>query len=134
MKELETVVQDEKNKWILIAGILQVLACVIMNKFDISNPNIILFVILSAVLVQFGYGAGMLCGFITYIYYMYFFSTDHSFFYFDASNRDKIMVVIFGIIANILIVGSLKARMEKSNKERIHQLEVATTLNKCAVV
>lgn len=132
MKELETVVQDEKNKWILITGILQVLACVIMNKFDISNPNIILFVILSAVLVQFGYGAGMLCGFITYIYSMYFFSTDHSFFYFDASNRDKIMVVIFGIIANILIVGSLKARMEKSNKERIHQLEVATTLNKCA--
>ena len=65
MKELETVVQDEKNKWILITGILQVLACVIMNKFDISNPNIILFVILSAVLVQFGYGAGMLCGFIT---------------------------------------------------------------------
>ena len=57
MKELETVVQDEKNKWILITGILQVLACVIMNKFDISNPNIILFVILSAVLVQFGYGA-----------------------------------------------------------------------------
>lgn len=54
MKELETVVQDEKNKWILITGILQVLACVIMNKFDISNPNIILFVILSAVLVQFG--------------------------------------------------------------------------------
>ena len=47
MKELETVVQDEKNKWILITGILQVLACVIMNKFDISNPNIILFVILS---------------------------------------------------------------------------------------
>lgn len=39
MKELETVVQDEKNKWILITGILQVLACVIMNKFDISNPN-----------------------------------------------------------------------------------------------
>lgn len=91
MKELETVVQDEKNKWILITGILQVLACVIMNKFDISNPNIILFVILSAVLVQFGYGAGMLCGFITYIYSMYFFSTDHSFFYFDASNRDKII-------------------------------------------
>lgn len=25
MKELETVVQDEKNKWILITGILQVL-------------------------------------------------------------------------------------------------------------
>ena len=37
MKELETVVQDEKNKWILITGILQVLACVIMNKFDISG-------------------------------------------------------------------------------------------------
>ncbi len=78
MKELETVVQDEK-KMDLNYGILQVLACVIMNKFDISNPNIILFVILSAVLVQFGYGAGMLCGFITYIYSMYFFSTDHSF-------------------------------------------------------
>ena len=30
MIELETVVQDEKKKWILITGILQVLACVVM--------------------------------------------------------------------------------------------------------
>ena len=82
MKELETVVQDEKNKWILITGILQVLACVIMNKFDISNPNIILFVILSAVLVQFGYGAGMLCGFITYIYFYVFLFNGPQFFLF----------------------------------------------------
>lgn len=75
MKELETVVQDEKNKWILITGILQVLACVIMNKFDISNPNIILFVILSAVLVQFGYGAGMLCGFNhIHLFYVFLFN------------------------------------------------------------
>ena len=74
MKELETVVQDEKNKWILITGILQVLACVIMNKFDISNPNIILFVILSAVLVQFGYGAGMLCGYHIHLFYVFLFN------------------------------------------------------------
>ena len=74
MKELETVVQDEKNKWILITGILQVLACVIMNKFDISNPNIILFVILSAVLVQFGYGAGMLWVYHIHLFYVFLFN------------------------------------------------------------
>lgn len=42
------------------------------------------------------------------------------------------MVVAIGIVANILIVGSLKEQMERINKERLHQLEIATTLNRCA--
>ena len=47
-------------------------------------------------------------------------------------NRDKVLVVAFGIVANVSIVGRLKDRMEKTNRERLHQLEIATTLNRCA--
>ncbi len=66
------------------------------------------------------------------MYTMFYFSMEHSFWNFDAANRDKVLVVAFGIVANVLIVGSLKERMEKTNKERLHQLEIATTLNRCA--
>lgn len=132
MKILEAVKQDENNKWILLMGVLQIMACVIMYWVNISNPNIILFVILSAVLVQFGYKAGILCGGITFIYSLFFFSIEHSFWRFDADNWNKMLVVVFGIVANVLIVGSLKERMERTNRERIHQLEIATTLNRCA--
>lgn len=41
MKILEAVKQDENNKWILLMGVLQIMACVIMYWVNISNPNII---------------------------------------------------------------------------------------------
>lgn len=132
MKILEAIQQDENNKWIFLMGLLQVATCAVTYWFHISNPNIILFVILSAALVQFGYKAGIFCGGIAFLYTMFYFSIEHSFWNFDAANRDKVLVVAFGIVANVLIVGSLKERMEKTNKERLHQLEIATTLNRCA--
>ena len=66
------------------------------------------------------------------MYTMFYFSVEHSFWIFDTDGRSKVMVVAIGIVANILIVGSLKEQMERINKERLHQLEIATTLNRCA--
>lgn len=132
MKIPEAIHQDKNIKWILLMGLLQTAACAVTYWFRISNPNIILFVILSAVLVQFGYKAGILCGGIIYLYTMFYFSVEHSFWIFDTDGRGKVMVVAIGIVANILIVGSLKERMERINKERLQQLEIATTLNRCA--
>lgn len=132
MKIPEAIRQDKNIKWILLIGLLQTAACAVTYWFRISNPNIILIVILSAALVQFGYKAGILCGGIIYLYTMFYFSVEHSFWIFDTDGRSKVMVVAIGIVANILIVGSLKEQMERINKERLHQLEIATTLNRCA--
>ena len=132
MKIPDAIHQDKNIKWILLMGLLQTAACAVTYWFRISNPNIILIVILSAALVQFGYKAGILCGGIIYLYTMFYFSVEHSFWIFDTDGRSKVMVVAIGIVANILIVGSLKEQMERINKERLHQLEIATTLNRCA--
>ena len=58
MKIPEAIRQDKNIKWILLIGLLQTAACAVTYWFRISNPNIILIVILSAALVQFGYKAG----------------------------------------------------------------------------
>lgn len=118
MKIPEAIRQDKNIKWILLIGLLQTAACAVTYWFRISNPNIILFVILSAVLVQFGYKAGILCGGIIYLYTMFYFSVEHSFWIFDTDGRGKVMVVAIGIVANILIVGSLKERMERDQQRK----------------
>lgn len=79
MKIPEAIRQDKNIKWILLMGLLQTAACAVTYWFRISNPNIILIVILSAALVQFGYKAGILCGGIIYLYTMFYFSVEHSF-------------------------------------------------------
>lgn len=73
MKILEAIGRDKNNKWILLMGLLQAAACAVIYWFNIYNPNIILFVILSAVLVQFGYKAGILAGLLHFVYYVLFF-------------------------------------------------------------
>ena len=44
-----------KLKGSILAGIIQIFACLIVYKFNIPNPNIVLFVVLSASIVQSGY-------------------------------------------------------------------------------
>lgn len=73
---------------------IQLLLCAAVYRFNIPNPNIILFVFLSAVLVQCGYLVGTLCGILTLLYSMFFFSIDHSWIYFEPINRDKLIVGI----------------------------------------
>ena len=77
---------------------IQLLLCAAVYRFNIPNPNIILFVFLSAVLVQCGYLVGTLCGILTLLYSMFFFSIDHSWIYFEPINRDKLIVVLLGLI------------------------------------
>ena len=84
---------------------IQLLLCAAVYRFNIPNPNIILFVFLSAVLVQCGYLVGTLCGILTLLYSMFFFSIDHSWIYFEPINRDKLIVVLLGLIANICVIG-----------------------------
>ena len=101
---------------------IQLLLCADVYRFNIPNPNIILFVFLSAVLVQCGYLVGTLCGILTLLYSMFFFSIDHSWIYFEPINRDKLIVVLLGLIANICVIGHLQQRNKNAIQE-ISKLE-----------
>ena len=92
---------------------IQLLLCAAVYRFNIPNPNIILFVFLSAVLVQCGYLVGTLCGILTLLYSMFFFSIDHSWIYFEPINRDKLIVVLLGLIANIIYSREIKMRYRR---------------------
>lgn len=101
---------------------IQLLLCAVVYRFNIPNPNIILFVFLSAVLVQCGYLVGTLCAILTLLYSMFFFSIDHSWIYFEPINRDKLIVILLGLIANISVIGHLQQRNKNAMRE-ISKLE-----------
>lgn len=93
---------------------------------------IISFVLLLAVLVQFGCAAGIASGLVAFLYAVFFFSENHSWVMFEAVNRNKLIVVTFGIIANIIIIARLqkkliKANTEKTSLEKILLEEIAYT-------
>lgn len=86
-----------KLKGSILAGIIQIFACLIVYKFHIPNPNIVLFVVLSASIVQSGYLAGIISGVIAVLYSAFFFSTDHSWIFYTPINRDKLCVIVFEV-------------------------------------
>ena len=94
-------------------------ACLIVWNFHIPNPNIVLFVVLSAVLVKCGYAAGIVSGLIAFLYSAFFFSTDHSFFLYTSLNLQKLIVIGLGIAANILLIGRLQRQFDRSNMEKM---------------
>lgn len=102
----------------LLTAAIQLAACAVVYFFNIPNPNIVLFVLLSAALVRFGYLAGTISGIITFLYSAFFFSTDHSWIYYTEINLYKFIVITAGIIANILLIGHL----QKKNKQAVHQI------------
>ena len=65
---------------------------------------------------------GELCGILTLLYSMFFFSIDHSWIYFEPINRDKLIVVLLGLIANICVIGHLQQRNKNAMRE-ISKLE-----------
>ena len=113
--------RNSNHKWmqVLLAGALQALACLIIYEFQVPNPNIILFVILSAVLVQYGYEAGILCGVIAFLYSAFFFSTGHDCISYTPINQSKVLVITLGIIANIWLIGRLKTSSLTAAKDVI---------------
>lgn len=52
--------------------------------------------------------AGIISGAIAVLYSAYFFSTDHSWIFYTPINRNKLIVIVLGVILNIIIVGNLQ--------------------------
>lgn len=52
--------------------------------------------------------AGIISGVIAVLYSAFFFSTDHSWIFYTPINRDKLCVIVLGVIFNIIIVGNLQ--------------------------
>ena len=111
--------QPNKIQPMLLSALAQLSACLIVWNFHIPNPNILLFVVLSAVLVKYGYAAGIVSGLIAFLYSAFFFSTDHSFFLYTTLNFQKLIVIGLGIAANILLIGRLQWQFERSSMEKM---------------
>ena len=111
--------QSNKIQPVLLSALAQLSACLIVWNFHIPNPNILLFVVLSAVLVKCGYAAGIVSGLIAFLYSAFFFSTDHSFFLYTSLNLQKLIVIGLGIAANILLIGRLQWQLERSSMEKM---------------
>ena len=111
--------QSNKIRPMLLSALAQLSACLIVWNFHILNPNILLFVVLSAVLVKYGYAAGIVSGLIAFLYTAFFFSTDHSFFLYTSLNFQKLIVVGLGIAASILLIGRLQWQFEHANMEKM---------------
>ena len=111
--------QPNKIRPMLLSALAQLSACLIVWNFHIPNPNILLFVVLSAVLVKCGYAAGIVSGLIAFLYTAFFFSTDHSFFLYTSVNFQKLIVVGLGIAASILLIGRLQWQFEHANMEKM---------------
>ena len=103
----------------LLSALAQLSVCLIVWNFHIPNPNIVLFVVLSAVLVKCGYAAGIVSGLIAFLYSAFFFSTDHSFFLYTSLNFQKLIVIGLGIAANILLIGRLQWQLKRSSMEKM---------------
>ena len=111
--------QPNKIQPMLLSALAQLSACLIVWNFHIPNPNILLFVVLSAVLVKYGYAAGIVSGLIAFLYSAFFFSTDHSFFLYTSLNFQKLIVIGLGIAANILLIGRLQWQFGRSSMEKM---------------
>ena len=111
--------QSNKIQPMLLSALAQLSACLIVWNFHIPNPNIVLFVALSAVLVKYGYAAGIVSGLIAFLYTAFFFSTDHSFFLYTSLNLQKLIVAGLGIAANILLIGRLQWQLKRSSMEKM---------------
>ena len=111
--------QSNKIQPMLLSALAQLSACLIVWNFHIPNPNIVLFVVLSAVLVKYGYAAGIVSGLIAFLYTAFFFSTDHSFFLYTSLNLQKLIVAGLGIAANILLIGRLQWQLKRSSMEKM---------------
>ena len=111
--------QSNKIRPMLLSALAQLSACLILWNFHIPNPNIVLFVVLSAVLVKYGYAAGIVSGLIAFLYTAFFFSTDHSFFLYTSLNLQKLIVAGLGIAANILLIGRLQWQLKRSSMEKM---------------
>ena len=105
---------------ILLSVLIMVLLIAVVYCCNIPNPNMILIAGLVLCSAVFGFGGGIVSAIIMFIYTLYFFSTDYSFVRFTPQNMLKVVVSFFGIVADMLLVCSLKRDEVKAFKEIDH--------------
>ena len=108
--KLFSFIYQERKPWVafLSSIILMLLLILIVIQFNVPNPNMILIAGLVVCSALFGYTGGIIAGVIMFIYTVYFFSTDNSFFSFTDQNMKKVFVSLIGIIADMVFVCELK--------------------------
>ena len=95
-------------KKIVITIVIMAALILLVFYFNIPNPNMILIAGLVLCSALFGYGGGIVAATIMFGYTLFFFSTDHSFTQFTPQNMQKVIVSVIGIVADMLLVCSLK--------------------------
>lgn len=83
----------------------------------IPNPNMILITGLVITSAVFGYPGGVTAGVFMLGYTLFFFSTDNDFVTFTPENMQKVFVSLFGIVADLLFVCSLKKREQRAYRK-----------------
>ncbi|MGX8698468.1 MAG: GGDEF domain-containing protein [bacterium] len=102
---------------ILISFSITLLLILFVSLLKVPNPNMILIVGLVFSSAVFGYCGGITASVAMLLYTLYFFSTDHSFVYFTSQNLQKVFVSLFGILADMLLVCSLKNTEQSAFRE-----------------
>ena len=95
-------------KKMVITIVIMAALILLVFYFNIPNPNMILIAGLVLCSALFGYGGGIVAATIMFGYTLFFFSTDHSFTQFTPQNMQKVIVSVIGIVADMLLVCSLK--------------------------
>ena len=95
------------KKIIITTGIMCALI-LLVYYCNIPNPNMILIAGLVLCSALFGFGGGIVAAMIMLGYTLFFFSTDNSFTRFTPENLQKVTVSLIGIVADMLLVCSLK--------------------------
>ena len=108
--KLFSFIYQERKPWVaFLSSIILMLALIlVVIQFNVPNPNMILIAGLVVCSALFGYTGGIIAGVIMFIYTVYFFSTDNSFFSFTDQNMKKVFVSLIGIIVDMVFVCELK--------------------------
>ena len=108
--KLFSFIYQERKPWVaFLSSIILMLALIlVVIQFNVPNPNMILIAGLVVCSALFGYTGGIIAGVIMFIYTVYFFSTDNSFFSFTDQNMKKVFISFIGIIVDMVFVCELK--------------------------
>ena len=111
---------EEKRKKILysvISAVCMLILIVVVYRFSVPNPNMIL---ITALVLFTGLGGlvpGAISAVLMALYSMFFFSTDHNMVSYTDVNLQKVLIVFCGIVLNFLVVGLLKRREDRARKQ-----------------
>ena len=101
----------------LIGVVLMLALILVVVRFNIPNPNMILVAGLVISAALFGYQGGLLSAALMLLYAMYYFSTDHDFITFTTVNFEELVVVFIGMTVVLLFVCELKRNSLRAFRE-----------------